>query len=83
MNRALWPATLGYYLEELLEPIAAASIAVSAILHGQRGGARQPAGNPCGQAALRRACDECVSQVAGQRHIDGDERRSCARCTRC
>ena len=68
----MWPATLGYFLEELLETEAARQRSRAAVLHRRRRGARQPAGDSRRQAALRRAGHERVQPLAGQRRRSTD-----------
>ncbi len=67
MNRALWPATIGYFLEELLETDAADNDRVRRFFTSDVVRARQPARDPRRQTALRPARHECLQSLAGQR----------------
>ena len=75
---------LGYYLEELLELESARYRKGSKFLYAERGGAWQPAGDPCRQTTIRYFGYECIPQVADEpSHRWRRFVVSCARPTRC
>ena len=83
MNRAMWPATLGFYLEELLETDANVNDRVRRFFTADVVARGSVPGNPRRQAAVWRARHERIRSLAGERR-DRWRRgsRSCGRRTR-